>query len=70
MNQTESKINRIQEDLLTLIASVGGDRSALRLALMAADRCLDAAFSLACEDEGYEDAVALLSDDYEKAVSD
>ena len=59
MNQTESKINRIQEDLLTLIASVGGDPSALRLALMAADRCLDTAFSLACDAEEYEHAVTL-----------
>ncbi len=61
MNQTESKINRIQEDLMSLIASVGGDRPSLRLALMAADRCLDTAFSLACDAEEYEHAVALLS---------
>lgn len=61
MNQTESTITRIQEDLAHLAANVGADRPELRATLLAADLCMDKAFALACDAEDYEDAVALTS---------
>lgn len=55
------KVTRVQEDLKDLIANVGNDRPELRQALLAADRCMDKAFALACDAEDYADAVALSS---------
>jgi hypothetical protein len=61
LNQTEMKVTRVQEDLRYLIANVGNDRPELRQALLAADRCMDKAFALACDADGYADAVEMVS---------